>query len=184
VQLVLPIALPPGLVYRPELVSPDQEADLLARIRALPFEQVKMRGMVARRRTAHFGWSYRYDAATVSPGAPVPDFLLDLRRRAAALARLPAGDFEEVLVSEYQPGAGIGWHRDAPPFDVVAGVSLGAACRLRMRPGDAGRATLDLELAPRSAYVLSGPAREVWQHHIPAVKAARYSVTFRTLRRS
>lgn len=183
-QLVLPITLPPGLVYRPELVGPDDEAALISRIRALPFEPVKMRGMVARRRAAHFGWSYRYDAATVSPGAPVPDFLLELRRRVADLARLPPTELEEALVSEYPPGAGIGWHRDAPPFGVVAGVSLGTHCRLRLRPGDAGRATVDLELAPRSAYVLAGPVRETWQHHIPPVKGERYSVTFRTLRRS
>jgi alkylated DNA repair dioxygenase AlkB len=41
-----------------------------------------------------------------------------------------------------------------------------------------------VELAPRSAYMLSGKARWSWQHSIPAGKALRYSVTFRTLKRS
>jgi alkylated DNA repair dioxygenase AlkB len=36
-------------------------------------------------------------------------------------------------------------------------------------------------LAPRSAYLLSGPARHIWEHSIPPVDAHRYSITFRTM---
>jgi DNA oxidative demethylase len=112
----------------------------------------------------------------------VPAWLLPLRERAGALAGIPAEAFEEVLVTEYPTGSGIGWHRDAPMFgDAVVGVSLRAPCRMRFRrEGE----TAAIELAPRSAYVLSGPARTLWQHSIPATKDLRYSITFRTLRRA
>jgi len=91
----------------------------------------------------------------------------------------------EVLVTHYPPGAGIGWHRDAPMFGVVVGVSLARACRFRFQRGNgAERVTAAAALDPRSAYVLDGPARWQWQHSIPPAKTERYSVTYRTLRRS
>jgi alkylated DNA repair dioxygenase AlkB len=93
------------------------------------------------------------------------------------------GELADLLVARYPPGAGIGWHRDAPQFGEVAGISLQALCRMRFRRGRT-RAweTAELTLEPRSAYVLSGPARAQWQHHIPAVTEERWSMTFRTLR--
>jgi alkylated DNA repair protein (DNA oxidative demethylase) len=142
-----------------------------------------MRGQVARRRVAHFGWRYGYATWRVEPGPPLPEFLGPLRARAAALAGGPSEALAEVLVTEYPPGAAIGWHRDAPQFGDVVGVSLRAPCRLRFRhaPGR-GAAAWEIALAPRSAYHLRGAARWAWQHSIPAVTALRYSVTFRTLR--
>jgi alkylated DNA repair protein (DNA oxidative demethylase) len=143
-----------------------------------------MRGQVARRRVAHFGWRYGYATWRIEPGPPLPDFLGPLRLRAAALAGGKPSDLAEVLVTEYPAGAAIGWHRDAPQFGDVVGVSLVAPCRLRFRRGaGGGAATCEIALAPRSAYLLRGAARWAWQHSIPAVKALRYSVTFRTLRR-
>jgi alkylated DNA repair dioxygenase AlkB len=174
---------PSGFAYHADVVTPDEERALLERLEALPFSEVRMRGQVARRRTAHFGWRYGYETWRVEPGPPLPDFLEPLRDRAAGLAGVPPATLVEVLVTDYPPGAGIGWHRDAPAFGVVVGVSLLSACRLRFRRGGAGtRATWTAELAPRSAYRLAGPARWQWQHSIPAVRAPRYSVTFRTLR--
>ncbi len=184
-QLALPIGLPEGFSYRPELVTPVEEAELARELARVTLGEVRMHGVVARRRTAHFGWDYAYSAAQVSPGPAVPPFLARLREKAAALTPLPPEAFEEVLVTEYPPGAGIGWHRDAPPFgEVIVGVSLLGPCRFRMRRGNGGRAEVVVELAPRSAYVLSGPARRHWQHQIPPVASLRYSVTFRTLRPS
>jgi alkylated DNA repair dioxygenase AlkB len=37
-------------------------------------------------------------------------------------------------------------------------------------------------VAPRSAYLLRGPARFDWEHSIPPLDRLRYSVTFRTFR--
>jgi alkylated DNA repair dioxygenase AlkB len=174
---------PSGFVYRPDFVSAAEEHELVAALRGLEFSEVRMRGAVARRRTAHFGWLYGYETWRIEPGPPIPDALLPLRERAARLAGVSAEDLVEVLLTEYQPGAGIGWHRDAPMFGVVAGVSLLGACRFRFERGTGeARETRAVELAPRSAYLLTGEARDSWRHSIPPTKALRYSATFRTLR--
>jgi alkylated DNA repair dioxygenase AlkB len=174
--------LPAGLVLAQDFLSPAEAERLLAVVRALPLGEVRMHGVVARRRVAHFGLDYAYGARAVSEGAPLPAPLEPLRARAAALAGVAPEALAEALVTWYPPGAGIGWHRDAPAFDRVVGVSLGAPARLRLRRGGPGGETVDVVLAPGSAYVLAGAARWGWQHHLPPVKAERWSVTFRTMR--
>jgi DNA oxidative demethylase len=182
-SLTMPGDAPAGFVYRPEFVSEAEERDLVDAIGQIEFSDVKMRGAVARRRTAHFGWRYGYETWRIEPGPPIPECLLPLRERVAELADVPAEAFVEVLLTEYQAGAGIGWHRDAPMFGVVAGVSLLGACRFRFERGQGtARETRAVTLAPRSAYLLTGDARESWRHSIPPMKTRRYSVTFRTLR--
>jgi alkylated DNA repair protein (DNA oxidative demethylase) len=175
--------LPDGFVYREDVVSSSEEATLLEGLRTLAFGEVRMRGQVARRRTIHFGWTYGYETWRVEPGPPMPDFLLALRARAAGFAGVEPEAMAEVLATHYPRGAGIGWHRDAPAFGVVVGVSLLGACRFRFQQGNGpARRTRALTLAPRSAYVLDGAARWQWQHAIPPGREERYSVTFRTLR--
>jgi alkylated DNA repair dioxygenase AlkB len=175
--------LPAGFLYRPDLLNASEEADLVAHVRAFDYAAIEMRGQVARRRTVHFGWVYGYESWRIAPGPPIPDVLLSLRARAAALAAVAADELVEVLVTEYPPGAGIGWHRDAPQFGAVVGVSLLSACRMRFQRGvGAARQTCATVLEPRSAYVFDGAARWQWQHSIPPLKTLRYSVTFRTLR--
>ena len=174
---------PEGFLYHPDVLDAAGEAALVAGVRDLAFAPVEMRGRVARRRTAHFGWVYGYESWRISPGPPIPDFLLPLRERAARLADVAPAALAEVLVTAYPAGAGIGWHRDAPPFGIVVGVSLLSPCRLRFQRGHGDeRQTAAVTLAPRSAYVLTGEARRQWQHGIPATRAPRYSITFRTLR--
>jgi DNA oxidative demethylase len=175
---------PPGLRHIPDLLSPAEEAELIARLAQIEFSAVEMRGQVARRRTAHFGWVYGYESWRISPGPPVPGFLESMRARCAGLLAVEPNALAEVLVTEYPPGAGIGWHRDAPQFGPVVGVSLVSPCRMRFRTAEAtGRQTRTVLLEPRSAYVLDGDVRWKWHHHIPPTRALRYSVTFRTLRR-
>jgi len=175
--------LPSGFLYRPDLLTEAEEAELVPVVRAFDFTVIEMRGRVARRRTVHFGWVYGYESWRIEPGPPIPDVLLPLRARAAALAGVGPDALVEVLVTEYPPGAGIGWHRDAPQFGPVVGVSLLSACRLRFQRGaGAARQTRAAVLEPRSAYVFDGEARWQWQHGIPPTKALRDSITFRTLR--
>ena len=179
----MPDDAPPGFIYRPELLDEAEERGLVNAIRTIDFSEVKMHGVVARRRTAHFGWLYGYETARIAPGPPIPEFLLPLRVRVGELAGVAPDALAEILITEYPPGAGIGWHRDAPMFGDVAGVSLLGACRFRFERGKgAERETLAMTLAPRSAYLLTGEARTAWRHSIPPMKAWRYSVTFRTLR--
>lgn len=184
--------MPEGFAYADDFLSGDEEASLLEHVAALPFSNVEMHGGVARRRTAHFGWKYGYYARRTSPGEPLPAFLVPYRDRAGKWAGRKADAFVEALVTEYPEGAPIGWHRDAPMFGEVIGISLAAACRMKFRPyvspadlGGAGRparrATHQLELAPRSIYLLSGRVRREFEHSIPPVAAVRYSITLRTL---
>ena len=188
--LVPPV--PAGFFYQPELVTLAEERQLVTEIERLDFKRVEMHGGVARRRVAHFGWSYGYYSRRTKPGEPLPAFLLSLRERAAGWAHLVADEFVEALVTEYPPHATIGWHRDAPMFgDVIAGISLLGMSRMRFRPyvsptDQRGlpprRATHEVELEPRSAYLISEDARRDFEHSIPAVASLRYSITFRTLR--
>lgn len=181
------VGLPPGFRFLPEAMGASEEAELVVRLDALALEEVRMRGVVARRRVLHFGWDYGYAGRSVRRGAELPAWLTPLRAYATAAARLDAeGDvdaLEQALVTRYPPGAGIGWHRDAPMFGpIVVGFSLGAACVMRFRR-DVGRLRHEarVALAPRSAYVIGGVARAHWQHAIPPVTATRYSVTFRSV---
>ena len=174
--------LPPGFVYQPEVVSEGEERALLDRVASLPFEPVEFRGFTARRRAVHFGVGYDFERRDVTEAPHIPCFLLPLREKAATLACEPPASFTEALVMEYTPGSVIGWHRDAAKFGpIVLGVSLGSAARMRFRkPPHNQRASIILK--PRSVYVLSGDARAVWQHSIPALEELRYSITFRSVR--
>jgi alkylated DNA repair protein (DNA oxidative demethylase) len=175
--------VPSGFLYRPEIISPVEEAELLPHVRAFDYTAIEMRGQVARRRSVHFGWLYGYESWRIEPGPPIPGALLPLRERAAALVSVEPESLVEALVTEYPVGAGIGWHRDAPQFGVVVGISLLGACRMRFQRGAAAaRQTRAVVLEPRSAYAFVGEARWQWQHSIPAMRTPRYSITFRTLR--
>ncbi len=175
---------PAGLRHEPDLLTGAEEAALLAAVAAYDYGAVVMHGRAALRTVRHFGVGYEYEPARVVPGDPLPPELLDLRERCAATAGVEPERLVEALVTRYPPGAGIGWHRDAPMFgSTVVGVSLLSPCvmRFQRRVGEERR-VFELDLAPRSCYVLGGAARATWQHSIPAVPALRYSVTFRSLR--
>jgi alkylated DNA repair dioxygenase AlkB len=182
--------VPSGFHHRDDFISIDDEAALVEAIGRVTFSNFEMRGVVARRRVAFFGRSYD-NAGVTSP--PLPEFLLPLRDRIAAWAGVDGGAFAMALINEYCPGAPIGWHRDAPQYDIVAGVSLLSACRMKFRPyvsppdlasppGRRRMATHEIELERRSAYLMTGESRSNYEHHIPAVTTLRYSITFRTLR--
>lgn len=174
---------PEGLVYVPDFLAVEEEAGLLEAVERLDYAEVRMHGQAARRTVRHFGYRYDYEAWKVVPTDPLPGEFEWLRKRAAGLAGLHPEELAETLVTRYPPGAGIGYHRDAPMFGPkVVGVSLLSPCPMRFqrRVGDV-RHVFVLDLAPRSAYVLAGKARSVWQHGILATKGLRYSFTFRTL---
>jgi alkylated DNA repair dioxygenase AlkB len=174
---------PAGLRHADDFLTRAEEQTLLDRFAALEFHEVRMRGVVARRRVVQYGWKYSFESFRMTDGPPLPEFLIPFRDRAAAFAGLPADSLSEALLTEYAPGATIGWHRDAPGFGVVVGISLGSPARFRFRRGRTGAwETTEIRLNPRSIYVLEGAARSEWQHSIPAGNELRYSITFRTLR--
>jgi len=177
--------LPPGFSYREDFISDRDERLLVDAISTVTFADFEMRGVVARRRVAFFGQAYDRAAA-----GPIPEFLLRLRDRIGQWSGVAPDAFAMALINEYRPGTPIGWHRDAPQYDVVAGVSLLSVCRMKLRPyrspsaPPAGRrpATHEIVLKPRSAYLMTGESRQQFEHHIPPVAQLRYSITFRTLR--
>jgi DNA oxidative demethylase len=180
---------PAGLVYRPDFLGRNEERVLLERMETMPFHPFEFQGFLGKRETVSFGWSYRFDGSGLTPAEPIPDWLQPLRERAAAFAGLPAEAIEHALLIRYGEGAGLGWHRDRPVFGDVIGISLLAPAPLRFRrkltegkPAKWQRFTLEAE--PRSAYLLRGEARSVWEHSIPPVETLRYSVTLRTLKGS
>jgi alkylated DNA repair protein (DNA oxidative demethylase) len=178
-----PSEQPQGLIYRPEILPPEDEEDLLRELETLRFDPIVLHGREARRTGRHFGLDYDYGARTPTPGEPVPEWLLPVRARAAELAGVDPEELEEILVQRYPTGSTIGWHRDAPAFGTVVGVSLGGSSRLRFQRGkDDERRVWEVLLEPRSGYVLAGDARRYWEHSIPPTKELRYSITFRTLR--
>jgi alkylated DNA repair dioxygenase AlkB len=176
--------LPAGFRYEPELIGPADEATLLAFVRELPFRDFEFHGYTGNRRVVSFGWHYDFSGRRLLKADDIPEFLLPLRRTAAVFAGLGPEQLRHVLVTEYGPGAGIGWHRDKSVFGETVGVSLLSPCvlRLRRKVGEKKWERANVEAEPRSAYLLSGPARSEWEHSIPPVDAPRYSITFRNLR--
>jgi alkylated DNA repair dioxygenase AlkB len=194
-------AMPEGLAYAPDSISPEEESAFAGRIAALPLRRFQFHGFEGNRRTISFGYHYAFDGTGLKRADPIPEWLRGARERAGALAGLPWDAFEHVLLIEYAPGAGIGWHRDRPVFGDVVGISLLAPARLRFRRkalpsgvegpvlsrvegGGNGWERAALQAEPRSAYLLRGPARTEWEHSLPAMAELRYSITLRTLKAS
>jgi alkylated DNA repair dioxygenase AlkB len=172
---------PPGLSFREDFITADEEHALVARIETLSFAPFQFHGWEGKRETVSFGWRYDFSAARVDPAPPIPDFLRPLRASAASFAGLAESALEQALVIRYGAGAGIGWHRDRPVFDKVVGVSLLSPCVLRFRRRRGrGFERFSLGAAPRSAYLLSGEIRHDWEHSIAPLEVLRYSVTFRS----
>jgi len=183
-------AFPHGFSYAPEFITRSEEEALVAEFADLPFSEAHFQQYTARRRVVRFGegdYPAGYDKAAEenNPRRSIPDFLLPLRRKVAGWRGRDEASFVHVLVTEYRPGTPIGWHSDAPHFELVVGISLAGTARMRFRPYAAKSdrsAAIAIELAPRSAYALDGDIRWRWQHHIPPTRELRYSITFRTLR--
>lgn len=178
--------LPEGFKYCEQAVSFEMERALLTQFAELPFKEFQFRGFEGRRRIVSFGWRYDYNDHKILPADPIPTFLLEVYRTIQATSGFVMRDPQQVLVSEYAPGAPIGWHKDRPVFGDVMGLSLASSCTFRLRKpladGKWQRAAVVLE--PRSAYLLEGPVRWEWEHSIPPVNALRYSITFRNLRQN
>ena len=174
-----------GFYYQPELIEAADEEALVARIERLPFREFEFHGYTGKRRVVSFGWKYEFSGGgQLHKADDIPEFLLGLRSRAAVFAGVEPDAFQHVLVTEYGPGAGIGWHRDKAVFGEVVGVSLLAPCVLRFRRKvNTKWERVNVLTERRSAYHLTGPARSEWQHSILRVDALRYSITFRTMKR-
>lgn len=171
-----------GLRYADDIVGRGEEEQLIERLIATDLSPFRFHGWLGNRKTTSFGWRYDFDDASFARTDAIPDWLLELRETAAAFANLGPHEFVHVLLARYDPGAGIGWHRDRDVFEQVVGISLAAPATLRFRRRtDGGFDRANVEVAPRSAYLLSGQARWKWEHSIVPGQTLRFSITFRTL---
>jgi alkylated DNA repair dioxygenase AlkB len=177
-----PAGFPAGFRYAEALITAREEQDLVREIEGLPFKEFEFHGFFGKRRVVSYGWRYDFNHGGLQKTDDMPDFLLAVRERAAGLAGLPMEGLQQVLLTEYGPGAAIGWHKDRSVFGEVVGVSLLSACIFRLRRKAGGRwERTSLKLQPRSAYLLQGSVRTDWEHSIPAVDRLRYSITFRSI---
>ena len=177
-------SLPGGLVYRPEAMTAGQEKELAAFIAGLPLKPFEfVGGFTGNRRVVSFGWRYDFNKARLEEANDIPPELELLREQVVTKFQRDPARFQQVLVTEYDKGAGIGWHKDRPQFSEIIGVSLLEPCNFRLRRKQGTkwqRASFTAE--PRSAYLLSGVVRSEWEHSIPPMEKLRYSVTFRSLK--
>ena len=173
---------PEGLGYQPDFISAVEERALIAAMRELPFAPFQFGPFEGKRRVASFGFRCDYSDRRLHEAQPIPDFIREILARAESFAGVSPGSIRHVLFTEYDVGAGIGWHRDKANFGIVLGLSLGSAAPLRLRR-KAGKAfdPFTLKAEPRSIYRLSGKARFEWEHSIPPVQSIRWSITFRTM---
>jgi alkylated DNA repair protein (DNA oxidative demethylase) len=171
-----------GLRYADAVIGGGEEELLIERLVAADLSPFRFHGWLGNRKTKSFGWRYDFDDASFAPAEPIPKWLLPLRETAAEFAGIASDEFVHVLLARYDPGAGIGWHRDRDVFDQVVGISLAAPATLRFRRRRTGGFDrTSLSLRRRSAYLLSAGARWDWEHSIVAGQDLRFSITFRAL---
>jgi len=183
IKFARPDELPEGFLYRKEFLSAAEETELLRIFSGLDFTAYDYHGYQAKRRVVRYGVSYDINTRERNETIPpIPHYLLGIRSRAAEFASLPVDDLAQAMVSEYSVGTPIGWHRDAPQFGTIIGISLASACRMRLKTSGSPGKILSIRLEPRSIYIMQRQARSAWQHSIPPVDQLRYSITFRTLR--
>jgi alkylated DNA repair dioxygenase AlkB len=173
----------PGLISCEDFISRNEEAALIGQIDEAGISPFRFQQWTGKRLTRSFGWTYDFETGKFSPAEPLPDWLLPIRARAAAFAGLASDDLAQALIIRYDPGAGIGWHRDRPVSEHVIGVSLGAPAAMRFRRRSGAKfLRAAAPLAPRGIYHLSGEARNEWEHSIVEMDGTRWSITFRSLR--
>ena len=174
----------PGLVLVSEAITPEYEAELAELIDSSPLTPFQFGQWEGKRLTANYGSAFDYQRARPVAAPPLPARLAGLRDHLAPQVVRAPEPFVQGLLIRYDPGAGIGWHRDRPQYDEVIGLSLGSlvTLRLRRRLKDGGFERVGIALPPRSLYLLSGEVRSEWEHSIAPVEQIRRSITFRTMR--
>ena len=178
--------MPEGFGYYPDFISAEEEKILVEVVRTLRLHPLIFQGFEAKRKVESYGYDYNFDRRSISKGKEIPEGLLPIIDKAAKWAGLSPTDIAEVLVTEYPSGSVINWHRDAPPFGIIVGLSLLSDCTFKLRPYDKAKqgrkSVLSIPVSRRSIYILRGEVRDAWEHSIAPVRDIRYSITLRTLK--
>jgi len=177
---------PTGFYYHPGFINQDEEEKLMETIAGTELHPFHFQGYEAKRKVASFGHDWNFEKRVLSKGQDIPVAFMWLIEKLAAFMDIRPDHFAELLVTEYPAGSVINWHRDAPPFDIIAGISLNTDCQFRLRPQEKAKQTrksvISLQVQRRSLYIMQGIARTQWQHSTLPVKNTRYSITLRSLR--
>jgi alkylated DNA repair dioxygenase AlkB len=177
---------PEGFVYVPDFLSEEEEKNLCTEISKVELHTFIFQGYEAKRKVASFGYDYSFDQKKLSKGKEIPSAFDPLVEKVSQHVAIEKKYFSELLITEYPVGSVINWHRDAFPFDCIAGISLMTDCTFRLRPQDKAKQgrnnIISFPVKRRSLYIMQGPSRTDWQHSISPVKNVRYSITLRTLR--
>ena len=177
---------PKGFTYIPDFISEEEEASLYKEILKLDFHTFKFHGYQAKREVASFGYDWSFETRTLSKGRDIPETFHTLIEKTAKLIPIEPVKVGELLVTKYPVGSVINWHRDAPPFEIIAGISFITDCIFRFRPYNKAernrKSVISIPVSRRSLYVISGESRSDWEHSILPVKSIRYSITLRTLK--
>lgn len=183
----IPSGYPEGFIYVPEFLTNEEEENLIRQVAGTELHNFTFQGFEAKRKVASFGYDYNFDRRSVAPGKPIPPGFHGLVEKVASYLSIATVEFTELLVTEYPAGSVINWHRDAPPFELIAGISLLSDCDFRLRPHHPEKRTrasvISVPVQRRSLYIIKDVARSEWQHSIAPVKDVRYSITLRTLRK-
>jgi alkylated DNA repair dioxygenase AlkB len=177
--------LPAGFSYHENFLTIEEEQRLCKEILKMNLHTFLFQGFEAKRKVASFGYDWSFEKRILSKGKDIPSVFDSLINKVAAYLQIDRNQFAELLVTEYPIGSVINWHRDAPPFDIIAGISLASDCIFKLRPHDKSKqgrgSVISLPVRRRSLYIMQGPARSEWQHSITPVREIRYSITLRTL---
>lgn len=180
--------LPPGFTYAENFISIEEEKGLVTAIEQLNLQNMQFHQYEAKRKVISFGRGWSFTDQCLKQGNPIPpafDFLVE---RIARHLNIPKDSIAQFLITEYPIDSVINWHRDAPPFETIVGVSLLSDCTFKLRPHEKEKqtraATISLPVQRRSFYVMTGESKTAWQHCTAPVEKVRYSLTFRTIRQS
>jgi alkylated DNA repair dioxygenase AlkB len=173
------VSAPDGFLFVPDFLSSREQTDLLRELTEMNYEHDTFRGQLLKRGYAQFGYVYVSTGRRLEPVDPLPPSLVAVAGK--ALPQWPPGTtFNQCIVTHYPPGAGIGWHTDAPRFgECIVGVSLCGSGRLQFRQNGSKEVAFEVEASAGSMYLMRGPARWSFQHQVLPVRSERYSLTFR-----
>lgn len=178
---------PEGFLYFPDFLTPQEEHELINEVEKTDLHSFIFQGFEAKRKVASFGYDYNFENRSIKKGIPIPEAFGSLIDKVGRFLNIDPKGFAELLITEYPAGSVINWHRDAPPFDQIVGISLLADCKFRLRPHAKAKQSrtsiISFPVTRRSLYVIKGTSRNDWQHSISPVKKDRYSITLRTLRK-
>lgn len=175
---------PDGFIYIPDFLDGTGISLYTQWIEDVPFEFQVARGRVMKRGYQMFGYEYVTTGRKLRPTKRFPEVLDALAARVKSACPADAALFDQCIVTKYPPGAGIGWHTDAPGFaDCIAGISLGSGAELLFRKNGDSAVAYAVRVTSGSLYVMTRVARSDFQHCVKPVKELRYSLTLRHVMR-